>query len=142
MTTVSISPMIDREWLTAKIANPWTVKRCLGRLDSHGFEYRVVVDERQLRIIVRRFDLEEVLELLADLSPNAAKVGNARSSSYRQSVRMLAAIPLGAVLGSILGVPLGMPVENATIISALGACLAAFIATFCRLPAQKQNRNK
>ncbi len=133
MTSISITPKINRDWLTAKVGNPWLVRRCIGRLERIGYEYRVVV---------RRVDLDAILKLLADLSPNSPRRRSADSSQYRQSVRLRAAIPLGAALGSILSVPFGITVQNAvqnaTIISALCACLVAFIAAFCRVPAPKR----
>ncbi len=121
---------LDREWLTAKIADPCLVRRCLGRLDVKGFEYRVVCDDRQLRVLVRRASLYEAIELLADLSNGANHVFGGRQSS--QYVRLLAAIPIGAVIGSALSASLEVPVQNGTTISAICACLAAFTAALCQ----------
>lgn len=123
---------IDREWLTAKVADPRLVRRCLGRLDANGYEYRVVFDDRQLRILVRRVDLDEVLQLLADLSSGSFHVRGSRQWNQGRHLRLLVAIPLGAAIGSILSALVGVPVQNGTTISAICACLAAFIATCCQ----------
>jgi hypothetical protein len=129
---LSTNDAIDREWLTAKVADPHVVRRCLGRLDVNGYEYRVVFDDRQLRILVRRIVLDEVLQLLADLSSGSFHVRGSRRCNQGRHLRLLAAIPLGAAIGSTLSALLGVPVENGTTISAICACLAAFIAACCQ----------
>ena len=119
---------IDHEWLTAKVAEPSLVRRCLGRLDAKGYEYRVDIDARQLRILVRRGDLGNVLELLADLSSGTLQGQCARKTNYSQQLRLLMAIPFGAISGSALSALFDLSVQNGTTISAIGACLAALIA--------------
>jgi hypothetical protein len=121
---------LGREWLTAKIADPCLVRRCLGRLDAKGFEYLVVCEDRQLRVLVRRARLDDAIELLADLSYGAYHGHCARQSG--QYVRLLAAIPIGAAIGSALSAVFDVPVQNGTTISATCACLAAFTAALCQ----------
>ena len=132
MTSQLTNFTIDREWLTAKVADPSLVRRCLGRLDANGYEYRVDFDARQLRILVRRGDLGNVLELLADLSSGTLQGHGARKTNHGQQLRLLVAIPLGAISGSALSALLDVSVQYGTTISAICACLAAFIAVHCQ----------
>jgi len=59
--------MAHREWLTATIADRHPARRCVGRLSSGGFEYRVELDGQQLRVLVPSLQIGEVLDLLSTL---------------------------------------------------------------------------
>ncbi len=124
LTSVSI----NHDWQTARVADPGLVRRCLGRLDADGFEYQVVLDNRQLRILVRQPDLEEVLDLLSDLSTESYRPPVADKIDSNQSVRLLFAIPLGAAIGSISSALLGSSVHNGVTVSAICAGVAALLA--------------
>ncbi len=131
------SVTIDHDWLTAKVGDPGLVRRCLGRLDADGFEYQVVLDNRQLRILVRRTDLEAVLDLLSDLSTESYRPPVANKSDSSQSVRLLFAIPLGAAMGSTSSALLGNSVYNGVTVSAICAGVAAIVVVLSpKLPSK------
>jgi hypothetical protein len=118
----------DCNWLTAKVADPIMVRRCIGRLDLQGYEYRVVPDDRQLRILVRREQLDRVLELLGDSTVGMGGVRQIQDFNNHLPVRLLVSIPIGAAFGSIVAAQFETPPTFISFASAICACIAAWLS--------------
>jgi len=127
----------DQQWRIAKVADPSLARRCIGRLESGGFEYQVVADNSgKSRILVRRNQLGEIAELLDDLdqSPEQWARNSGSPADYRQQVRLLLAIPLGGGIGLALSALIGIPASFGTVLPALCAGLFAFLAALSGHP--------
>lgn len=126
--------LADREWFTVRVVSPSRARLCLGRLEACGYQYRVTIeDERELRILVRRPELDDIRGLLADLDSGSRSLHSRPSVESHASLhhRMLAAIPLGAGIGAVVHSFFGTPATGA--VPAICACLAASIAALPRL---------
>jgi hypothetical protein len=98
-----------RNWVTAKVIDSHRARRFINRLDSLGYEYQVVLENRHLRILVREQSLDEVLGWFGDLSQ--PKNFRARQSDLnsRAAVSLLIAIPAGMLVGSVFSKLVGIP---------------------------------
>ena len=113
----------DNVWRTAAIVDRSTARRCIGRLADFRIDYQVIPDDRHLRILVPRTDLEKAVNLVADVAARATTLQRVRF--FRVKPVVLFAIPLGAISGSILSYSLSLPLYVGNPISAASALLMA-----------------
>lgn len=121
-----------RSWVTAKVVEPNRARRFIRRLDALGYEYQVLHENHQLRILVREQCLNDVLEWFDDLSnAQAPPVKNLNSVDSRAAVGLLIALPAGMLVGSVFSKLIGIPSPfSLTISGYCGFAVAVIIYVF------------
>lgn len=79
---------------------------CIGRLQDRAIEYQVLRDEDHIRIVVRRSDLNDAIELLRDIAGPQSTEGPDRPVQ-RVALQVLIGIPVGSIAGAVFGSVLG-----------------------------------
>ena len=97
------------------------------RLNALGYDYRAVLDERHIRVLVRRREIDEILEWFADLELNAKSRSRPSAFPRRRQLRLLVAIPLGGGLGSLVANLLGHADPTFAALSAICASVLALL---------------
>ncbi len=88
------------DWVTAKVIDSKRARRFINRLDVLGYDYKVVPQNHDLRILVRRQTLEEVLGWIKELSYRPQMRHSSRALNH-SGIYLLIAIPIGILAGSV-----------------------------------------
>ncbi len=79
---------------------------CIGRLQDRAIDYQVLREEDGIRIVVRRSDLNDAIELLRDIArPQSTEAPD--RPGQRVALQVLIGIPVGSIAGAVLGSVLG-----------------------------------
>ena len=79
---------------------------CIGRLQDRAIDHQVLREEDRVRIVVRRSDLQDAIELLRDIAaPRSAQIID--RPDQRLALQVLIGIPVGSIAGAIFATFLG-----------------------------------
>jgi hypothetical protein len=142
MVNFSVDDVVrePRTWVTAKVIEPDRARRFIRRLDGLGYEYKVLPENRQLRILVRDRCLNDVLEWFDDLSnARTQPVKKLDSIDSRAAVGLIIALPAGMLVGSVFSQLVGIPSPISQAVS--GYCgLTAAVVVYTIISSRGGNR--
>ena len=93
-------------WRTARVSAMCHASLCIGRLQDRAIDHHVLREEDRVRIVVRRADLHDAIELLRDIAaPRSAQVID--RTDQRLALQVLIGIPAGSIAGAFIGTLLG-----------------------------------
>ena len=93
-------------WRTARVSAIRHASLCIGRLQDRAIDHQVLREEDRVRIVVRRADLHDAIELLRDVAaPRSAQVID--RPDQRLALQVLIGIPVGSIAGAVFATILG-----------------------------------
>jgi len=124
-------------WCTAGVLDQSLARRFIGRLVSEGIDHHACIDGEMIRVSVRRSDMERALKLRGDANSRGGE-SDASKTGYRQHLRLLWTIPVGAFVGTWICYSFSW--ENRLIPALCSVLLAATVEVYVAGKSQRQDR--